>query len=136
MEVRALREQDHRTAFTSGDADLDRFFLKYAGQNQFRHHIGKAAQGRGIGSTLLHAVIHLALTQADAVGCVGIVVDAKPPAVAWYDRYGFFPLPALEGESAARPRPLRHGRGHNRPAPGPAANRGFGRGWPHATMPA
>jgi predicted N-acetyltransferase YhbS len=40
MEVRALRQTDYRTAFRSGDPDLDRFFVKYAGQNQFRHHIG------------------------------------------------------------------------------------------------
>jgi hypothetical protein len=30
----------YRTAFRSGDPDLDRFLVKYAGQNQFRHHIG------------------------------------------------------------------------------------------------
>jgi predicted N-acetyltransferase YhbS len=35
-----LRQSDDRTAFRSGDSDLDRFFTRYAGQNQFRHHIG------------------------------------------------------------------------------------------------
>jgi GNAT superfamily N-acetyltransferase len=40
MEIRALRESDDRTVFRSGDADLDRFLHKYAGQNQFRRHIG------------------------------------------------------------------------------------------------
>jgi predicted N-acetyltransferase YhbS len=40
MEIRALREIDDRTSFHSGDPDLDRFFAKYAGQNQFRHHLG------------------------------------------------------------------------------------------------
>jgi len=40
MEIRALRESDERSAFRSGDPDLDRFLTKYAGQNQFRHHIG------------------------------------------------------------------------------------------------
>lgn len=40
MDLRALRPDDDRSSFRSGDADLDRFFLKYAGQNQFRHHIG------------------------------------------------------------------------------------------------
>ncbi len=40
MEIRALRESDDRSGFRSGDADLDRFLQKYAGQNQFRHHIG------------------------------------------------------------------------------------------------
>jgi GNAT superfamily N-acetyltransferase len=40
MEIRPLRETDDRTSFRSGDPDLDRFLVKYAGQNQFRHHIG------------------------------------------------------------------------------------------------
>ncbi len=40
MEIRPLRETDDRTTFRSGDPDLDRFLAKYAGQNQFRHHIG------------------------------------------------------------------------------------------------
>jgi predicted N-acetyltransferase YhbS len=40
VEIRALRETDDRARFRSGDADLDRFFHVYAGQNQFRHHIG------------------------------------------------------------------------------------------------
>jgi GNAT superfamily N-acetyltransferase len=40
MEIRALREGDERSVFRSGDADLDRFFHKFAGQNQFRHHVG------------------------------------------------------------------------------------------------
>jgi GNAT superfamily N-acetyltransferase len=40
IEIRPLREADDRTTFRSGDPDLDRFFVRYAGQNQFRHHIG------------------------------------------------------------------------------------------------
>ncbi len=40
MEIRALRPSDDRAAFQSGDEDLDRFFHRYAGQNQFRHHLG------------------------------------------------------------------------------------------------
>ena len=40
MEIRALREGDDRSGFRSGDADLDRFFLRFAGQNQFRHYVG------------------------------------------------------------------------------------------------
>lgn len=40
VEIRALRESDDRASFRSGDAELDRFLHKYAGQNQFRHHIG------------------------------------------------------------------------------------------------
>jgi GNAT superfamily N-acetyltransferase len=40
IEVRALRPEDDRTEFRSGDPDLDRFFLRFAGQNQFKHHLG------------------------------------------------------------------------------------------------
>ena len=40
IEIRALRERDDRASFRSGDADLDRFFRQFAGQNQFRHHLG------------------------------------------------------------------------------------------------
>jgi GNAT superfamily N-acetyltransferase len=40
MEIRALLPGDDRASFQSGDEALDRFFRRYAGQNQFRHHIG------------------------------------------------------------------------------------------------
>ena len=40
MEIRALRPTDDRDSFHSGDEALDRFFHQYAGQNQFRHHLG------------------------------------------------------------------------------------------------
>lgn len=40
MEIRALHEGDDRSQFRSGDADLDRFLQKFAGQNQFKHHVG------------------------------------------------------------------------------------------------
>ena len=40
MEIRALRQSDDRSAFHSGDEAVDRFFRMYAGQNQFRHHLG------------------------------------------------------------------------------------------------
>lgn len=157
MEVRPLRPDDDRARFTSGDLDLDRFFTRYAGQNQFKHHIGTTyvavvsdaiwgyatvsmahlevedlppdlakrlpryplpvlrlarlavasqAQGQGVGGALLYSVFQLALAQADAVGCVGVLVDAKPQAISWYARYGFTELPVLAGGAAARPRPI------------------------------
>jgi GNAT superfamily N-acetyltransferase len=40
MEIRSLRASDDRSGFQSGDEALDRFFHRYAGQNQFRHHLG------------------------------------------------------------------------------------------------
>lgn len=38
--IRRLRPDDDRSRFSCGDIDLDRFFQRFAGQNQFRHHIG------------------------------------------------------------------------------------------------
>jgi GNAT superfamily N-acetyltransferase len=35
-----LEPKDDRSRFASGNVDLDRFFARFAGQNQFRHHIG------------------------------------------------------------------------------------------------
>jgi len=40
VSVRRLRLSDDRSGFRSGQVDLDRFFLCFAGQNQFRHHLG------------------------------------------------------------------------------------------------
>ncbi len=40
VEIRPLERAGDRQAFRSGDEALDLFFHRYAGQNQFRHHIG------------------------------------------------------------------------------------------------
>ena len=51
MEIRALREGDDRSQFRCGEPDLDRFFHKFAGQNQFKHYVGVtyvAADGKRI----------------------------------------------------------------------------------------
>lgn len=50
-------------------------------------------------------MLQLALRMADDYGCVGVAVDAKPDAVAFYARYGFIPLDTVEGRSDARPAP-------------------------------
>ena len=156
VEIRALREDDDRSSFRSADADLDRFFQLFAGQNQFRHHLGvtyvavegrsilgfatvaaahveiegvplavrrklpryplpvlrlarlavdRSAQGQGLGLQLLRFVLRLALKMADDYGCVGVIVDAKPDAEAFYAKYGFVPVDPVEGQSDARPAP-------------------------------
>jgi GNAT superfamily N-acetyltransferase len=156
IEIRALREADNRASFRSGDADLDRFFQQFAGQNQFRHHLGvtyvavddqnilgfatvaaahveidelpavvrrklphyplpvlrlarlaidQSAQGQGLGLQLLRFVLRLSLQMADDYGCVGVIVDAKPDAVAFYTKYGFLAVEPVEGGSDARPAP-------------------------------
>ena len=43
MEIRILRADDQRGEFRSSDPDLERYFHKYADQNQFRE---KTLQGR------------------------------------------------------------------------------------------
>ena len=40
MEFRILRKEDDRSRFECGNVDLDTFFRRFAGQNQFRHQIG------------------------------------------------------------------------------------------------
>lgn len=158
LQVRRLAQGDDRTAFRSGNVELDRFFLRYAGQNQFQHHIGttyvalddsgfiagfatvaaseiavgalpapkrkrlpqypmpvlrlarlavdERAKGRGVGSLLLRSVFALAQRMTFDFGCVGVVVDAKPDAVAFYEKLGFVPLEAAAGQLGDRPEPL------------------------------
>jgi hypothetical protein len=40
IEVRKLLASDDRTTLRSGNPDLDRFFQKYAAQNQFKLYVG------------------------------------------------------------------------------------------------
>ncbi len=154
--VRRLEPGDDRSTFRSGDIDLDRFFQRYAGQNQFRHHIGTTwvavdgatilgfatvsaahlevgalpeperrrlpayplpvlrlarlavaldAQGRGVGRLLLRAVFTLAWRMAEDMGCVGVLVDAKPGAVRYYAGLGFRELEHTRGALEDRPQP-------------------------------
>ena len=62
------------------------------------------ARGRGIGEALLFEALRLALAMKASVGCAGVVVDAKPDAVAFYAQYGFMAFEAFEGASHERPR--------------------------------
>ncbi len=57
MLIRALRAEDDRSGFRSGDDALDRFFHRYAGQNQFRHFYG---------------VTYVAVTEGEIVGFVTV----------------------------------------------------------------
>jgi len=40
--VRLLQPSDDRSQFSCGDPDYDDFIRKYAGQNDFRHHVGRS----------------------------------------------------------------------------------------------
>lgn len=156
IEVRLLGEADDRSSFQSGDEQLDLFFRRYAGQNQFRHHIGTTyvavedsailglatvtvghveiedlpsslrkklpdyplpilrlarlaveqnAQGKGVGDHLIRTVFSVAIELREKLGCVGVVVDAKPGAENYYLRYGFVALEVIEGVLEERPSP-------------------------------
>lgn len=156
IEIRPLRPGDRRDDFFSGDIDLDRFFQKFAGQNQFQLHIGttyvavlengilgfvtlsatsitiddlpattrkrlphyplpalrlarlavaKSAIGQGIGKRLLRATFKIAHEMADRTGCIAVVVDAKPHAVGFYEKFGFEKLEIVSGGLGDRPSP-------------------------------
>jgi len=156
IELRALAPSDDRSGFGSGNADIDRFFRRYAGQNQFRHHVGvtyvavegtailgfatvsashigakelpeatrrrlpryplpvlrlarlavdQTAQGRGVGEALLRFVFGLGREMASRIGCVGVVVDVKPEAGTFYERYGFEAIETIQGNLGDRPSP-------------------------------
>src|SRR3990172_169957 len=64
MEIRALREGDDRSQLRSGDPDLDPFFHKFAGQNQFKHPLGvtyvAVEEGRLLGfATVAHGHVEI-----------------------------------------------------------------------------
>lgn len=65
------------------------------------------ASGLGIGSGLLRHVLALALEQRDRLGCVGVMSDAKPSAVAFYAALGFEGLDGVrEGTLTSEPLPM------------------------------
>jgi predicted N-acetyltransferase YhbS len=55
-----------------------------------------SAQGLGVGGQLLKFVLTLALRMAHEFGCVGVIVDAKPQAVDFYEKYGFIRVEAVD----------------------------------------
>ena len=67
--------------------------------------IDKQFQGLGLGKKLLRASFKLALEMKSRYGCVGIVVDAKPESLLFYQKMGFIPLQTLSGELGDRPEP-------------------------------
>lgn len=67
--------------------------------------VDERAKGQGVGSLLLRAVLLLAQQMASDMGCVGVVVDAKPEAIAFYEKLGFLRLSVTSGELGDRPQP-------------------------------
>ena len=101
VRIRRLEPGDDRDRFCSGQPDLDRFFHRFAGQNQFRHHVGvtyiavedDAILGSGIGfglrkdDTQLKQSLDTAIAKVQTDGTVkklaetyfpGIDVSVKP----------------------------------------------------------
>lgn len=156
FDIRTLSPTDNRATFSSGDAELDRYFLRFAGENQFRHHVGvnyvaveqdrilgfvnvaaaeiraaevsatvrkqlpsyplpalriarlavdEQAQQQGLGNALVRFSFTLALRMRDELGCVGVAVDAKPGAIAFYARFGFANVNLEAGQLGDRPEP-------------------------------
>jgi len=69
--------------------------------------VASSAQGAGVGRALLRYTLALAIDQRDKLGCVGVVTDAKPDAVAFYERFGFVPLEGVrEGALHGEPTPM------------------------------
>jgi GNAT superfamily N-acetyltransferase len=65
------------------------------------------AQGLGIGRALLRHVLSLAVEQRDRLGCIGVVTDAKPEAVSFYEGLGFVALEGIrEGSLHGEPLPM------------------------------
>jgi GNAT superfamily N-acetyltransferase len=71
IEIRPLRETDDRTTFRSGDPDLDGFFARYAGQNQFRHHTGTTYVAVEADRILGYATIAAGNIEGDALPAKG-----------------------------------------------------------------
>ncbi len=69
MEIRRLQAEDDRSQFQSGHPELDRFFHQYAGQNQFKLHIGVtyvAVEGSRIAGYMTVAPGHIEIEDLPA----------------------------------------------------------------------
>jgi GNAT superfamily N-acetyltransferase len=71
MEIRALRASDDRSVFQSGDEALDRFFRTYAGQKQFRHHLGVTYVAVDEGRVLAFATVAPGQIEIDDLPATG-----------------------------------------------------------------
>jgi GNAT superfamily N-acetyltransferase len=81
--VRKLRPDDDRSTFDSGDPDLDRFFKRFAGQNQFKHYVGTTYVAEEAGLLFGFATVSAAQ----------IEIRDLPPAK--HGRLPRYPLPVL-----------------------------------------
>jgi len=68
--------------------------------------VDQRAQRKGVADALLRAIFALAHRMAADMGCLGVVVDAKPEAVGFYRKLGFDELEVIAGALGDRPEPL------------------------------
>ncbi len=69
--------------------------------------VDRRAQGLGLGKALVRQVLDLAIEQRDRLGCVGVVTDAKPDAVTFYEGLGFTMIEGVrEGLLVSKPVPM------------------------------
>jgi GNAT superfamily N-acetyltransferase len=84
VEIRLLARDDDRTNFSCGEADLDRFFEHYAGQNQFKLHL---------------AVTYVAVVDTRIAGFATVapasIERASLPNARLRKRLPSYPLPVL-----------------------------------------
>lgn len=66
--------------------------------------VDERVRGVGLGSELVRAALTIALGESERVGCAGVIVDALPEAVGFYERFGFTPMGVQAGAGAVRPR--------------------------------
>jgi GNAT superfamily N-acetyltransferase len=71
-----------------------------------RMEVAQSAQGSGLGKDLLRFACRLAVQMSTDLGCVGLIVDAKPEAIGFYERFGFHPLMTEPDIEPSAPRPL------------------------------
>jgi ribosomal protein S18 acetylase RimI-like enzyme len=83
IEIRRLTPDDDRSRFGCGDADLDRFFQKYAGQNQFKFFVGVTYVAVRDGEILGFATVSPATLD----------VEDLPPSL--FKKFPKYPLPVL-----------------------------------------
>lgn len=68
--------------------------------------VARSHQRRGIGQALLRYALMLAHRMSRDYGCAGVVVDAKPEAVPYYQRFGFHTVAAEGGQLPHAPIPM------------------------------
>lgn len=68
--------------------------------------VDKTAKGMGIGGKLMKRIFQQAVKLIEQGGCVGVVVDAKPESISYYERYGFKPFTTVVSGATPETTPM------------------------------